>query len=124
MIAAAEKIDVGELVGGRHLLIPVTLAYNGLAIEKKDVLFDTGAGVYALIEIKAARNFREVTGARRIQLRRPCALKGYNGGAPQKITHATIGHLTVDGRRERDVPFLEVPGLAHEILIGRIWLAE
>ena len=66
VITAAEKINISGLVGGRHLLIPVTLVYNGLAIEKKDVLFDTGAGVYAFIEIEAARNFREVTGARRI----------------------------------------------------------
>ena len=124
MITAAEKINIGGLVGGRYLLIPITLAYNGLAIKKKDVLFNTGAGVYALIEIKAARNFCEVTGAKRIQLRRLCALKGYNGGSPQMITYATIGYLTVDSRRGRDVPFLEVPGLAHEMLIGRIWLAE
>ena len=70
IITAAEKINIGGLVKGRHLLIPITLAYNGLAIEKKDVLFNTEAGVYAFIKIEAARNFRKVTGARRIQLRR------------------------------------------------------
>ena len=82
MIIAAEKINIGRLVRGRYLLIPVILIYNGLAIKKKDVLFNTGAGVYAFIKIKAARNFYKVTGAKRIQLRRPCALKSYNGGLP------------------------------------------
>ena len=66
VITAAKKINIGGLVKGRHLLIPITLIYNGLAIEKKNVLFNTGVRVYAFIKIKAARNFREITGAKRI----------------------------------------------------------
>ena len=124
MVATAEKIEIDGLVGGRHLLIPVTLAYNGLAIDNKDVLFDTGAGVYALIRKDVAENLREKTGAKRIKVQRPAVLKGYDGGSPQEITHATVCHLTVDGRRQQDVPFLEAPRLAHEVLIGRLWLAE
>ena len=34
-----------------------------------------------------------------MKLRQPVTLKGYNGGAPQGITHAAIYHLTVNGRR-------------------------
>ena len=66
VITAAEKININGLVRGKYLLIPITLVYNGLIIKKKNILFNTGGGVYALIKIEAARNFREVTGARRI----------------------------------------------------------
>ena len=45
------------------------------------------------------KNLWEKTGAKRIKLRRPVTLKGYNGKAPQKITHATVYHLTVNGRQ-------------------------
>ena len=117
-------MKLNGLVGGQHLLIPITLAHNGLAIDNKDVLFDTGAGVYALMRTDVAKNLREKTGAKRMKLRRPAVLKGYDGGAPQEITHATVCHLTVDGRRQQNVPFLEVPKLTHEVLIGRLWLAE
>ena len=80
------------------MLISITLAYNGLAINNKDVLFNTGAGVYALIRKDIIENLREKIGAKRMKLRRLTALKDYNRVAPQAITHATVYHLTVDSR--------------------------
>ena len=118
---ASDKLDVEKLVGGTQLLIPITLAYNGLAIDYKYVLFDTGAGVYALRRENLARIFRERTGAPRSKLQRPCRIKGYDGNHCQEITHATLGHLTVDGRRELNAPFLEVPNLTESVIMGKLW---
>ena len=121
---ASNKLDVEKLVRGTQLLIPVTLAYNGLAIDYKCVLFGTGAGVYALMRESLARIFSERTGAPRSKLQRPCWIKGYNGNHCEEITHATLEHLTVDGRRELNAPFLEVPNLTDNVIMGKLWLAK
>ena len=118
-------INLGKLVGGDHLLIPVTLSHSGLAIINKDVLFDTGADVYAMMRARVAKIFRDKTGAERVLLPKACRFRGYDGkNCTRVITHATIGHMTVDGRTERNVCFLEAPELAHDIIIGRPWLAK
>ena len=120
-----KEINLRKLVGGDHLLIPVTLSYSGLAIINKDVLFDTGADVYAMMRARVAKVFRDKTGAERVLLPKACRFRGYDGkNGTCVITHATIGHMTVDGRTERDVCFLEAPELAHDIIIGRLWLAK
>ena len=75
-------MNISGLVGGQYLLIFITLAYNSLIINNKDVLFNTGVGVCALIKKNIIKNLREKTGVRKIKLRRPVTLKGYNGGAP------------------------------------------
>ena len=56
--------------------------------------------MYALIKKDVIKNLREKTGAKRIKLWRPVTLKGYSGGAPQGITHATVYYLTVNGRQQ------------------------
>ena len=64
------------------MLILITLAYNGLVIDNKDVLFDTGVGVYALIRKDVVENLWEKTGVKRMKLRRSVTLKDYDGGVP------------------------------------------
>ena len=75
-------MNISGLVGGQYLLILITLAYNSLIINNKDVLFNTGAGVYALIKKDIIENLWKKTGAKRIKLRQPVTLKGYDRGAP------------------------------------------
>ena len=111
-------------MGGDHLLIPITLSYSGLAVVNRDVLFDTGANLYAMMRERVAKIFRDKTGAERVRLPKPCRVQGYDGKNEQALTHATIGHMTVDGRRELNVCFLEALKLAHDVIIGRLWLVK
>ena len=55
--------------------------------------------MYALIKKNIIKNLWEKTGAKRIKLQRPATLKNYNKGIPQGITHATVYHLTINGRQ-------------------------
>ena len=64
----------------QHLLIAITLTYNSLIINNKNVLFNTKAGVYTLIKKNIIKNLWEKTGAKRIKLQQPATLKGYNKG--------------------------------------------
>ena len=73
---------MNNLIGGQYLLISITLRYNGLTIDNKNVSFNTGAGVYVLMKKYIIKNRWEKIRAKRIKLRRPIILKGYNGGAP------------------------------------------
>ena len=92
-------MNINGLIKGQYLLIPITLVYNGLIINNKNILLNIKKGVYALIKKDIIKNLREKTGAKRIKLQRPVTLKGYNGGASQGITHAIIYHLTVNSRQ-------------------------
>ena len=56
-MAYNEEIDMSKLIGGDHLLIPVTLSYSGLAVVNRDVLFDTGANLYAMMRERVAKIF-------------------------------------------------------------------
>ena len=59
-----------------------------------------------------------------MKLQWPAALKGYNNGALQAITHATVCHSIINGLRQREVLFLKVSKLIHNMLISRLWLAK
>ena len=111
------------MLGGKHLYIPVAIAYNGLSVSNENTLFDTGAAVYALMDTKFAKKFRKKTGAPRVALDKTCRVTDYSGKGRRAITHATRAHLTVDGRRQQSVYFLEVP-MTQNIIIGRIWLED
>jgi hypothetical protein len=48
-------------------------------------------------------------------------VKGYNGKAGNSITHILRLHLTIDGRRQYNVPFLILDLGSHDCIIGRKW---
>ena len=68
MVTAAKEININGLIREQHLLIPITLAYNGLIINNKNVLFNTKGGTYALIKKNIIKNLWEKTGAKKIKL--------------------------------------------------------
>ena len=68
MVTAAKEINVSGLVREQYLLIPITLAYNGLIFNNKNILFNTGVRVYALIRKNIIKNLWEKMGTKRIKL--------------------------------------------------------
>ena len=68
MVTAVQEININGLVRRQYLLILITLAYNSLIINNKDVLFNTEAGVYTLIKKNVIKNLWEKMDAKRINL--------------------------------------------------------
>jgi hypothetical protein len=51
-------------------------------------------------------------------------VNGYDGKQAALITHAIVFTLIVDGRRQRNVPFLIVDLGKHDVILGRMWFAK
>ena len=109
-------------MGGQHLTIACMLSTNGTSVASR-ALIDSGANgfifVNTLFAIDLARSFN-ITTAR---LPSPIQVKGYDGKPGKPVTHYIRLHLTVDQRRQYNVPLLILDLGSHDIIIGRKWLA-
>jgi Reverse transcriptase (RNA-dependent DNA polymerase)/RNase H-like domain found in reverse transcriptase/Retroviral aspartyl protease len=109
-------------MGGQHLTIACMLSTNGTSVASR-ALIDSGANgfifVNTLFAIDLVRSFN-ITAAR---LPSPIQVKGYNGKPGKPVTHYIRLHLTVDQRRQYNVPLLILDLGSHDIIIGRKWLA-
>ncbi|KIM92478.1 hypothetical protein OIDMADRAFT_68913, partial [Oidiodendron maius Zn] len=111
-----------SLMGGQHLTIACMLSTNGTSVASR-ALIDSGANgfvfVNTLFAIDLARSFNIKTA----RLPSPIQVKGYNGQPGRPVTHYMRLHLTVDQRRQYNVPLLILDLGSHDIIIGRKWLA-
>ena len=111
-----------SLIGGQHLTIACILSTNGTSVALY-TLIDSRANrfifVNILFAIDLARSFN-ITTAR---LPSSIQVKGYDGRPGKPVTHYIRLHLTVDQRRQYNVPLLILDLGSHDIIIGRKWLA-
>jgi predicted aspartyl protease len=98
------------------------LSTNGTSVASR-ALIDSGANgfifVNTLFAIDLARSFNITT----TRLPSPIQVKGYNGKPGKPVTHYIRLHLTVDQRRQYNVPLLVLDLGSHDIIIGRKWLS-
>jgi len=119
------SLDLSQLLEREQdsLVSPIRLAKNRLSITTK-VLMDTGANGYAFLDIflaeKLARHFQTHV----IPLEQPCAVKGYDGKTAAPITHLIRLTLKIQGRVQQHLPFLIVELGKHDVILGRMWMAE
>jgi transposase InsO family protein/predicted aspartyl protease len=123
MLADGEALDLSRLLGNKitNMTVPIQLAKNGYAICT-EALADTGANGFAFLDIflaeKLAKHFQTHT----IPLEQPCGVKGYDGKSVESITHLMILTMIIDGRMQRQLPFLIVRLGEHDAILGRLWL--
>jgi transposase InsO family protein len=115
------KLDLRRLMGGKHLTYPCTVTFNGRGVSLKSLL-DTGANGFTFIDAALAADIAKHTGARARKLPWHVPVKGYNGSFGKAITHYIRLHLTVDGRKQMNVPFLILDLGQHEMILGRRWM--
>lgn len=109
-------------MGGPHLTVPCTLTNNGCAISIK-TLIDSGANGFAFMSPLLATDLMDRFQIKPTRLQHPIIVKGYDGQVRKKITRILRIHLTIDGRRQYNLPFLLLDLGNHEIILGRTWLA-
>lgn len=110
-------------MGGPHLTVPCTLSKNGQAVKTK-ALTDTGANGFGFIDTLFAVDLAKFLGTKAQKLSKAIAVKGYNGDSGNSITHILRLHLTIDGRRQYNLPLLILDLGTHDVILGRKWLAN
>jgi hypothetical protein len=113
-------IDLSQLIGGKHFTIPCTVSRNGHGI-RTSALADSGANGFVFIDTQFARDLTNFLGVIPTPLTTPCPTKGYDGRPGKPVTQILTLHLTVDGRRQTDIPMLVLDLGGHDLIIGRKW---
>ena len=109
-------------MGGPHLTVPCTLSHNGYAIQLS-ALADSGANGFVFINTPCAIDIAKFLNLKARRLPQPINVKGYDGQASNAITHVLQLHLTLDGRRQYNIPLLILDLGSHDLILGRKWFA-
>jgi predicted aspartyl protease len=102
------------------LTIPCTLSNNGYSIQLH-ALADSGANGFLFLDTLCAIEMAKFLGLKAQRLPATINVKGYDGKTSNSITHILRLHLTIDGRRQYNVPFLILDLGSHDCIIGRKW---
>jgi hypothetical protein len=108
-------------MGGPHLTIPCSLSCNGYLVNVSS-LTDSGANGFAFIDTLLAIDIATFFNLKFQRLPKPIGVKGYNGKLGTRITHFLRMHLTVDKRRQYNIPLLILELGSHDLILGRKWL--
>jgi hypothetical protein len=100
------------------LTIPCTLSHNGYSVKLK-ALADSGANGFVFIDTLYAINIAKFLNLKVQQLPRAINVKGYNGKVGNAITHILRLHLTVDGRRQYNLPLMILDLGSHDLILSR-----
>ena len=54
---------------------------------------------------------------------RPITTKGFDGQHGKPVTHFLMLHLSIDGQRQQDIPFLILDLGNHDVILGLKWMS-
>ena len=114
-------IDLSQLMGGKHFTIPCTISRNGHGIDLH-ALVDTGANGFAFIDTACAIDTAKFLNIKTTPLKEPIAVKGFDGNRGHAVTHILSLNLSIDGRRQTNVPFCILDLGNHDIILGLKWM--
>jgi hypothetical protein len=90
---------------------------NGIGTSLQ-ALADTGAHGYLFLNTSLAANIVRSMGIRYETLPKPARVTGFDGKQTSTISQYLRLHLTINGRRIHNVPFLVLPLGKHDCIIG------
>jgi predicted aspartyl protease len=116
------KLDLSLLLKGKHFTFPCTISLNRFAVSTYS-LIDTGANGFVFIDESFAQLLFSKLGWKIEKLSFPSLpVKGYDSKQGTCITSYLRIHLTLDGRKIYNVPFLVLPLGSYDIIIGKSFL--
>ena len=116
------KVDLSRLIGGKSFTIPCILSRNGYGV-KTTALADSRANAFTLLDAKCAQKISKFLNTLFEKLERPILVKGYNEQTRKPITSILQIYLSVDGRRQYNVPFLIIDLRHYNVILRRKQLA-
>ena len=108
-------------MGGKHFTIPCTISRDGYGIDLH-ALADTGANGFAFIDTACAIDTAKFLNIKATQLKKPIAVKGFDSKQGHAVTHILTLHLSIDGRRQTNIPFCILDLGNHDIILGLKWM--
>ena len=105
-------------MGGKHLTTLCKLSKNGYSVTTS-TLIDSGANGFVFIDTLCAVDLAKFFGLRTERLPHEVPVRGYDGIAGDPITHFLRLHLTVDGRRQYNIPLLILNLGSYDLILGR-----
>lgn len=87
-------------------------------------LVDSGANGSIFINTPVAIDVAKLFQTTVVPLNSDCRIRGYDGKTEERVTHAIILHLAVDGRRQANVPMLIANLGQHDMILGRKWCEQ
>ena len=108
-------------MGGKHLTVTCNVSRNGYSVSSS-ALVDSGANGFLFIDTLCALDIARFLGVKALRLPRTFMVKGYDGKLGKPISHYLRLHLTINGRRQYNVPLLILDLGSHDLIIGRKWL--
>ena len=109
-------------MGGRHFTLPCTVSKNGFGVPLT-ALADSGANGFAFINTACAIDIAKFFNLKAQPLVRPINTKGFDGRPGKLVTHILTLHLSLDGQRQENIPFLILDLGSHDIILGLKWMS-
>ncbi|KAJ5290754.1 gag/polymerase/env polyprotein [Penicillium angulare] len=101
------------------LTINLKVTYDSSSTDSK-ALVDSGANVYAMIDEGYCRSL----GIPTRKLADPIDPTGFDGSPAPQITSYAMLDITIDGREQRDLPFLVTRLAGTDLMLGLLWFEE
>jgi predicted aspartyl protease/transposase InsO family protein len=116
-----KDLDLSLLMGGPPLLVPAALTMGGIGAKLK-ALIDTGANGYLFLDRPFALRLAKSLDVKVEPLPFSVPIKGFNEQITSKANQFIRLHLSIDGRRISNCPFVLLPLGQQDMIIGRKWL--
>lgn len=108
-------------MGGRPFIVPCIVSCNGYGIDLC-ALPDSGANGFAFMNTTCAIDVAKFLGVKAKRMPKPIQVNGFDGKRGKSITHFLILTLTIDGRRQLDIPFCILDLGNHDVILGLKWM--
>jgi hypothetical protein len=105
-------------LGGTQFLVDTTLSMNGLGVQTKS-LADTGANGYLVINKPFAKRLSKALQSPIRKLPYSVPIRGYQQNIQSHVSEYIRLHLTVEGRRIYNCPFVLLDLGAQDVIIGK-----
>ena len=116
---------MSKLIGGQAFTITCTLISRNKKTIQLSALVDCGANGYCFIDRGKSRYLRKKGKALFAREKLPeLPINGFDGQPANPISRALIATLVVDDTEFSNNPFFEVDIGTHDLILGRVWLAE
>ena len=107
-------------MGGPQFTVPCSLSMNGYTVALRTLL-DSGANGLAFVDTRCANDLAKFLNLIPTPLPEPIPVKGYDSKSRATVTHILRAHLTIDGRRQYNLPLLILDLGSHDLILGRKW---
>src|SRR6201991_2160315 len=91
-------------MGGKHFTIPYTLSRNRYGV-RSSALVDTGVNGFAFINRSFATELSKFLNIQPVRIPNSLSIQGFDGKRATTVSYALILHLTIDKRRQVNLPF-------------------